>query len=105
MKIFEIYNSTYEGKLPKITYIYNGYHGLKKGVGIHCNSKFVPLVLPVNEREHKLRAALESVIEAIIFKLWFMLGKDSIKCHGGELVFVEEIKIKGSADNATPKKG
>lgn len=43
--------------------------------------------------------AWQSVIEAIIFKLWFMLGKDSIKCHGGELVFIEEIKIvKGSAD-------
>lgn len=47
----------------------------------------------------QLKVAVESIIEALIFKLWFMLGKDSIKCHGGELVFVEEIEIKGSADN------
>ncbi len=47
----------------------------------------------------QLKIAWKCVIEAIIFKLWFMLGKDSIKCHGGELVFVEEIKIIGSADN------
>lgn len=38
--------------------------------------------------------------EALIWKLWNVLGVDSIKCHGGELVFVEEIEIKGGADNA-----
>lgn len=47
-----------------------------------------------------MKAALKPIIEALIFKLWFMLGKDCIKCHGGELVFIEEIKIKRSADNA-----
>ena len=48
----------------------------------------------------QLKVAWKSIIEVVIFKLWFMLGKDSIKCHGGELVFIEEIEIKGSADNA-----
>lgn len=47
----------------------------------------------------QLKVAWKSIIEVAIFKLWFMLGKDSIKCHGGELVFIEEIEIKGSADN------
>lgn len=47
----------------------------------------------------QLKVAWKSIIEVVIFKLWFMLGKDSIKCHGGELVFIEEIEIKGSADN------
>ena len=47
----------------------------------------------------QFKVAWKSIIEVVIFKLWFMLGKDSIKCHGGELVFIEEIKIKGSADN------
>lgn len=72
MKIFEIYNSTYEGKLPKITYIYNGYHGLKKGVGIHFNSRFMPLILPVNERGYKLTASVPYVRGADLkFKLTF----------------------------------
>lgn len=48
----------------------------------------------------QLNIAVKSIIEVVIFKLWFMLGKDSIKCHGGELVFVEEIKIESEvADN------
>ena len=48
----------------------------------------------------QLNIAVKSIIEVVIFRLWFMLGKDSIKCHGGELVFIEEIKIvKGSANN------
>ena len=48
----------------------------------------------------KIKLTVERIIKFVIFKLWFMLGKDSIRCHGGELVFIEEINIeKGSVDN------
>ncbi len=92
MKRFEIYNSTYEGKLPKITYIYNGYHGLKKGVGIHFNSRFMPLILPVNERGYKLTASVPYVNACVDlkFKLPFKQKLKILFCSKMSIHFIPE---------------
>lgn len=46
-----------------------------------------------------LKDIWQFIAEKLIYKLWFSSGVDSIKCHSGELVFIEEIEIKGSVDN------
>ena len=50
MRLFRVYKTDYKGKIPKIKYIYAGYKGLKKGVCLLWNERFIPLVLPINER-------------------------------------------------------
>lgn len=92
MKRFEVYNSSYEGKLPKITHIYNGYHGLKKGIGIHCNSKFVPLVLPVNERGYQLKGYTPYIsgVVGMDFKLTFKQKLQILFCSKLSVAFVSE---------------
>lgn len=50
MKLFKAYKTTYNSKIPKISRIYGGYKGLKNGLCLLWNKRFVPLVLPINER-------------------------------------------------------
>ena len=50
MKLFRIYKTSYKSKIPKITYIYRGYKGIKRGVALLWNGKLIPLVRPINER-------------------------------------------------------
>ena len=94
MKIFEVYNSSYEGKLPKITHIYNGYHGLKRGIGVHCNSKFVPLVLPINERGYMLKGYTPYIYGTLgkDFKLTIKQKLKILFCSKLSVVFVSESK-------------
>lgn len=46
MKIFQIDRTTYKGKLPMITFMYNGYKGLDRGLCLQWN------IRPINERCH-----------------------------------------------------
>ena len=50
MKLFKIYKTSYQKKMPKIQYIYHGYRGLKRGLCLLWNKRMIPLVLPINER-------------------------------------------------------
>ncbi len=47
-----------------------------------------------------LKDIWQFIAEKLIYKLWFTLDTDSIKCYSGEIVFIEDCEIeKGSADN------
>ncbi len=50
MKLFKVYKTNYAKKIPKIKRIYAGYKGLKNGLALVWNKRFIPLVLPINER-------------------------------------------------------
>lgn len=50
MKLFRVYKSNYKSKMPKITFIYYGYDRFKRGLALVWNGKFIPLILPINER-------------------------------------------------------
>lgn len=50
MQLFRIYKSNYKSKIPKLTFMYAGYKGLKRGLILLWNGKLIPLVLPINER-------------------------------------------------------
>lgn len=49
MQRFRIYKTHYKSKIPKITYIYRDYKGIKRGVALVWNGKLIPIVLPINE--------------------------------------------------------
>ena len=51
MQLFRIYKSNYKRKIPKLTFEYAGYKGLKRGLILLWNGKLIPLVRPVNERQ------------------------------------------------------
>lgn len=50
MQLFRIYKSNYKSKIPKLTFMYAGYKGLKRGLILLWNGKLIPLVLPINEK-------------------------------------------------------
>lgn len=50
MKRFKVYKTNYIGIVPKLKFMYTGYRGLNRGLALLWNGKFIPLVLPVNER-------------------------------------------------------
>jgi hypothetical protein len=50
MKNFKIYKTDYSKVLPKITKIYKGYKGFKCGYALAWNHKFIPIILPSNEK-------------------------------------------------------
>ena len=51
MQRFKVYKTDYNGRIPKIKSIYNGYRGLNRGLAILWNNKLIPIILPVNERK------------------------------------------------------
>ena len=51
MQLFRIYKSNYESKIPKLTFKYAGYRGLKRGLILLWNGKLISLVRPINERQ------------------------------------------------------
>lgn len=51
MKNFKIYKTDYSSTFPKITKIYKGYKGFKGGLALAWNHKFIPIIIPSNEKE------------------------------------------------------
>lgn len=50
MKAFKVYKARYNKLIPKLTYIYSGYKGLARGIGLLWNNRLIPIILPINER-------------------------------------------------------